>query len=201
MNLQDFVFYSLAGVVVVAALGVITLRNPVHSALLLVLAFVTSSGLWLLLEAEFLAIVLVLVYVGAVMVLFLFVVMMLDINLERMREGFWKWFPFGAVLALIMTGEIGMVLMSKQFAPENIQIPTSKSVDYSNTKELGQLLYTDYVYAFELSAVILLVAMVAAITITLRYRTDKKPSNASKQIAANREKRLKIISIPAERKE
>ena len=168
MNLQDFVFYSLASVVVIAALGVITLRNPVHSALLLVLAFVTSSGLWLLLEAEFLAIVLILVYVGAVMVLFLFVVMMLDINLDRMREGFWKWFPFGAILALIMTGEIGMVLMSKQFGPENIQIPVSKSVDYSNTKELGQLLYTDYVYAFELSDVILLVAMVAAIAITLR---------------------------------
>jgi len=187
MNLQDFVFYSLASVVVIAALGVITLRNPVHSALLLVLAFVTSSGLWLLLEAEFLAIVLILVYVGAVMVLFLFVVMMLDINLDRMREGFWKWFPFGAILALIMTGEIGIVLMSKQFGPENIQIPVSKSVDYSNTKELGQLLYTDYVYAFELSAVILLVAMVAAIAITLRYRTDKKSSNVSKQVAASRE--------------
>ena len=201
MNLQDFVFYSLASVVVIAALGVITLRNPVHSALLLVLAFVTSSGLWLLLEAEFLAIVLILVYVGAVMVLFLFVVMMLDINLDRMREGFWKWFPFGAILALIMTGEIGIVLMSKQFGPENIQIPVSKSVDYSNTKELGQLLYTDYVYAFELSAVILLVAMVAAIAITLRYRTDKKASNVSKQVAASREKRLKVISIPAERKE
>jgi len=201
MNLQDFVFYNLASVVVIAALGVITLRNPVHSALLLVLAFVTSSGLWLLLEAEFLAIVLILVYVGAVMVLFLFVVMMLDINLDRMREGFWKWFPFGAVLALIMTGEIGMVLMSKQFGPENIQIPAPKSADYSNTKELGQLLYTDYVYAFELSAVILLVAMVAAIAITLRYRTDKKSSNVSKQVAASREKRLKVISIPAERKE
>lgn len=201
MNLQDFVFYCLASIVVIAALGVITLRNPVHSALLLVLAFVTSSGLWLLLEAEFLAIVLILVYVGAVMVLFLFVVMMLDINLERMREGFWKWFPFGAVLALIMTGEIGMVLMSKQFGPENIQISAPKSADYSNTKELGQLLYTDYVYAFELSAVILLVAMIAAIAITLRYRTDKKPSNVSKQVTASREKRLKVISIPAERKE
>lgn len=201
MNLQDFVFYSLAGVAIIAALGVVTLRNPVHSALLLVLTFVTSSGLWLLLEAEFLAIVLVLVYVGAVMVLFLFVVMMLDINLDRMREGFWKWFPFGAVLALIMTGEMGMVFVSKQFGSENIQIPDPKLVDYSNTKELGRLLYTDYVYAFELSAVILLVAMVAAIAITLRYRTDKKSSNASSQIAASREKRLKVISMPAERKE
>lgn len=201
MNFQDFVFYSLACVVVIAALGVITLRNPVHSALLLVLAFVTSSGLWLLLEAEFLAIALVLVYVGAVMVLFLFVVMMLDINLDRMREGFWKWFPFGAILALIMTSEMGMVLMSKQFGSDSLEIPVPKSVDYSNTRELGRLLYTDYVYAFELAAVILLVAMVAAIAITLRYRTDKKSSNASKQVAVTRESRLKVLSMPVERKE
>lgn len=200
MNLQDFVFYSLASVAVVAALGVITLRNPVHSALFLVLVFVTSSGLWLLLEAEFLAIALVLVYVGAVMVLFLFVVMMLDINLDRLREGFWKWFPFGAILALIMTVEMGMVFMSRQFGSEVIKNPEPKLVDYSNTKELGQLIYTEYVYAFELAAVILLVAMVAAIAITLRYRTDKKSPDVSKQVAVSRDERLKIISMSAERK-
>ncbi len=201
MNFQDFVFYSLSSVVVIAALGVITLRNPVHSALLLVLVFVTSSGLWLLLEAEFLAITLVLVYVGAVMVLFLFVVMMLDINLDRMREGFWKWFPFGAILALIMTAEISMVLMGKQFGLEDMPTPEYKPADYSNTKELGRLLYTDYVYAFELAAVILLVAMVAAIAITLRYRTDKKPSNAARQIAVSRDERLRVVSMQAEKKE
>jgi len=200
MNLQDFVFYSLASVAVIAALGVITLRNPVHSALFLVLVFVTSSGLWLLLEAEFLAIALVLVYVGAVMVLFLFVVMMLDINLDRLREGFWKWFPFGAILALIMTIEMGMVFMSRQFGSEVIKNPEPKLVDYSNTKELGQLIYTEYVYAFELAAVILLVAMVAAIAITLRYRTDKKSPDVSKQVAVSRDERLKIISMSAERK-
>ncbi|MXS79245.1 MULTISPECIES: NADH-quinone oxidoreductase subunit J [Nitrosomonas] len=201
MIFQDFVFYSLASVVIISALGVITLRNPVYSVLLLVLAFVTSSGLWILLEAEFLAIALVVVYVGAVMVLFLFVVMMLDINLDQMREGFWKWFPFGAILAFIMTVEMSMVLMSKQFSSEIIQTPEYKSVDYSNTKELGRLIYTEYVYVFELAAVILLVAMVAAIAITLRHRTDKKSSNASRQIAVSRNERLKVISMPAEKKE
>ena len=201
MIFQDFVFYSLASVVIISALGVITLRNPVYSVLLLVLAFVTSSGLWILLEAEFLAIALVVVYVGAVMVLFLFVVMMLDINLDQMREGFWKWFPFGAILAFIMTVEMSMVLMSKQFSSEIIQTPEYRSVDYSNTKELGRLIYTEYVYVFELAAVILLVAMVAAIAITLRHRTDKKSSNASRQIAVSRNERLKVISMPAEKKE
>jgi NADH-quinone oxidoreductase subunit J len=201
MNLQDFVFYSLAGMTVFAALGVITSRNPVYSALLLVLAFIASSGLWILLEAEFLAITLVLVYVGAVMVLFLFVVMMLDINLDRLREGFWKWFPFGVILGLIMAVEIGMVMMSKQFGPEVIGIPEAKLVDYSNTKELGLLIYTEYVYAFELAAVILLVAMVAAIAITVRNRTDKKPSDVAKQVAVSRNERLKIISMPTEKKE
>lgn len=201
MNFQDFVFYTFSSVLILCALGVVTFRNPVHSALLLVLAFVTSSGLWLLLEAEFLAITLVLVYVGAVMVLFLFVVMMLDINLDRLREGFWKWFPFGAIVALVMAVEMGMVLMSKQFDLESLPMPASKSIEFSNTKELGRLLYTDYVYAFELAAVILLVAMVAAIAITLRHRTDKKSTDAGKQIAVKRDDRLKIVSIPAEKKE
>lgn len=201
MNFQDFIFYSLASVLVISALGVITLRNPVHSALLLVLAFVTSSGLWLLLEAEFLAITLVLVYVGAVMVLFLFVVMMLDINLDRLREGFWKWFPFGAALALVMAVEMSMVLMGQQFGSDNMPAPTPKAADYSNTKELGRLLYTDYVYAFELAAVILLVAMVAAIAITLRSRTDKKSLNIAKQIAVRRNDRIRVVSMPAEKKE
>ncbi len=201
MNFQDFLFYFFSGVLVLSALGVITLRNPVYAALLLVLAFFTSAGIWLLLEAEFLAITLVLVYVGAVMVLFLFVVMMLDINLERLREGFWKWFPFGALLSLVLAIEMGMVLMGKQFNLDNMPVPQSHGADYSNTKELGRLIYTEYVYAFELAAVILLVAMVAAIALTLRYRTDKKSPNPSKQVAVKREDRIRIISIPSESKE
>ena len=168
MSFQDIIFYFFSTVLVLAALGVITARNPVHAALLLVLAFFTSSGLWLLLEAEFLAITLVLVYVGAVMVLFLFVVMMLDINIDRLREGFLKWFPFGALLALVMAAEMAMVLMGKQFGLEEMPAPPSRGADYSNTKELGRLIYTEYVYAFELAAVILLVAIVAAIALTLR---------------------------------
>ena len=201
MNFQDFTFYFLSGILVLSALGVITLRNPVYAALLLVLAFFTSAGIWLLLEAEFLAITLVLVYVGAVMVLFLFVVMMLDINLERLREGFWKWFPFGALIALVLALEMGMVLMGRQFNLENMPIPEPHEAGYSNTKELGRLIYTEYVYAFELAAVILLVAMVTAIALTLRYRTDKKSPNPSKQVAVKRDDRLRIVSMPPENKE
>ncbi|MGH8685058.1 MAG: NADH-quinone oxidoreductase subunit J [Nitrosospira sp.] len=184
-----------------SALGVITARNPVHSALLLVLAFFTSAGLWLLLEAEFLAITLVLVYVGAVMVLFLFVVMMLDINLDQLREGFWKWFPFGALLALIMAAEMAMVLVGKQFGIHEMPAPPSRAADYSNTKELGRLIYTEYVYAFELAAVILLVAIVAAIALTLRHRTGIKGLDAAKQVAVKREDRIRMVSMPSEKKE
>ena len=201
MSFQDIIFYFFSTVLVSAALGVITARNPVHSALLLVLAFFTSAGLWLLLEAEFLAITLVLVYVGAVMVLFLFVVMMLDINLDHLREGFWKWFPFGALLALIMAAEIGMVLMGKQFGIDEMPAPPSRAADYSNTKELGRLIYTEYVYAFELAAVLLLVAIVAAIALTLRHRTGIKGLDASKQVAVKREDRVRMVSMPSEKKE
>ena len=201
MSFQDIIFYFFSTVLVLAALGVITARNPVHSALLLVLAFFTSAGLWLLLEAEFLAITLVLVYVGAVMVLFLFVVMMLDINLDHLREGFWKWFPFGALLALIMAAEIGMVLMGKQFGIDEMPAPPSRAADYSNTKELGRLIYTEYVYAFELAAVLLLVAIVAAIALTLRHRTGIKGLDASKQVAVKREDRVRMVSMPSEKKE
>ena len=201
MSFQDIIFYFFSTALVLAALGVITARNPVHSALLLVLAFFTSAGLRLLLEAEFLAITLVLVYVGAVMVLFLFVVMMLDINLDHLREGFWKWFPFGALLALIMAAEIGMVLMGKQFGTDEMPAPPSRAADYSNTKELGRLIYTEYVYAFELAAVLLLVAIVAAIALTLRQRTGIKGLDASKQVAVKREDRVRMVSMPSEKKE
>ncbi len=201
MNFQDFVFYFFATVLITSALGVVTSRNPVYSALLLVLSFVTCAGLWLLLEAEFLAITLVLVYVGAVMVLFLFVVMMLDINLDRMREGFWKWFPFGALLALVLVAEIAMVLSSGPFSLEAMPSPPAQAADYSNTKELGRLIYTEYVYAFELAAVILLVAMVAAIALTLRHRTDKVSLDPGKQVMVRREDRLRIVKMASEKKE
>jgi NADH-quinone oxidoreductase subunit J len=201
MSFQDIIFYFFSTVLVLAALGVITARNPVHAALLLVLAFFTSSGLWLLLEAEFLAITLVLVYVGAVMVLFLFVVMMLDINIDRLREGFLKWFPFGALLAIVMAAEMAMVLMGKQFGIEEMPAPPARGPDYSNTKELGRLIYTEYVYAFELAAVILLVAIVAAIALTLRHRTGIKSVDAAKQVAVKRADRIRMVSMPSEKKE
>ena len=201
MSFQDIIFYFFSTVLVLSAIGVITARNPVHAALLLVLAFFTSSGLWLLLEAEFLAITLVLVYVGAVMVLFLFVVMMLDINIDRLREGFLKWFPFGALLAVVMAAEMAMVLMGKQFSIEEMPAPPARGPDYSNTKELGRLIYTEYVYAFELAAVILLVAIVAAIALTLRHRTGIKSVDASKQVAVKRADRIRMVSMPSEKKE
>ncbi|MDH5479775.1 MAG: NADH-quinone oxidoreductase subunit J [Nitrosomonas sp.] len=200
MIFQDVIFYIFATILVVSALGVITARNPVYSALLLVLAFVTCAGLWLLLEAEFLAITLVLVYVGAVMVLFLFVVMMLDINLDRLREGFWKWFPFGSLIALVIVAEIAMVVMGKDFGLEQMPAPEPQAADYSNTKALGRLIYTEYVYAFELAAVLLLVAMVAAIALTLRQREDKKSPNPSKQVRVKKEDRLRMVAMPSEKK-
>ena len=198
--IQTVIFYFFATVLVLSALGVITARNPVHSALLLVLAFFTSAGLWLLLEAEFLAITLVLVYVGAVMVLFLFVVMMLDINLERLREGFWKWFPFGALLALVMVIEMVMVFWSKQSGLDKLA-PPLRTADYSNTKELGRLIYTEYVYAFELAAVILLVAIVAAIALTLRRRKGVKHLDPAQQVAVKRADRVRIVTMESEKKE
>ncbi|PSJ16758.1 NADH-quinone oxidoreductase subunit J [Nitrosomonas supralitoralis] len=201
MIFQDILFYFFSVILIASALGVITVRNPVNAALLLVLSFITCAGLWLLLEAEFLAITLVLVYVGAVMVLFLFVVMMLDINLNQLREGFWKWFPFGAMIALVMVVEISMVLMGKYFGREEMPIPEPKGVDYSNTKELGRLIYTEYVYAFELAAVLLLVAMIAAIALTLRHREDKKSPNPSKQVKVRKEDRIRIVTMPSEKKE
>ena len=201
MSFPEISFYFFSTILVLSALGVITSRNPVHAALLLVLAFFTSAGLWLLLGAEFLAITLVLVYVGAVMVLFLFVVMMLDINLDQLREGFWKWFPFGALLALVMAVEVAMVLINKGFGIGQMPVPPPHATGYSNTKELGRLIYTEYVYAFELAAVILLVAMVAAIALTLRHRSGSKFLNPAQQVAVKRKDRIRMVSMPSEKKE
>ena len=195
MNFETILFYLFAAVVVFAALRVITARNPLHAVLFLVLAFVSSAGIWLLLEAEFLAITLVLVYVGAVMVLFLFVVMMLDINLVQVREGFWHWLPFGAVLAGLVVFEMVWVLGSSSTAAGKAVI--KHAADYSNTKELGRLIYTDYVYPFEIAAVILLVAMVAAIALTFRRRRDSKSQNISQQVNVKRADRVRLVSMPS----
>lgn len=197
MNFETIVFYVFAALTVFAALRVITARNPVHAVLFLVLAFISSSGIWLLLEAEFLAITLVLVYVGAVMVLFLFVVMMLDINLAQLREGLWRWLPFGALLALLMVGQMVWVLGSRKVAESGAATVVKHAADYSNVKELGRLIYTDYVYPFELAAVMLLIAMVAAIALTLRRRKDAKSQVIPEQIAVKKSDRLRIVSMPA----
>jgi NADH-quinone oxidoreductase subunit J len=194
---EVFVFYVFAAILVVSALCVITARNPVHSALFLVLAFFTASAIWLLLRAEFLAIALVLVYVGAVMVLFLFVVMMLDINLERLREGFWQYLPLGAAVGVLMAFEMGTVLYGRWFGL--VTPPTVRAADYSNTKELGRLIYTDYAFAFELAAVILLVAIIAAIALTLRRRKDSRGQDPSQQVRARREDRVRLVNMPVEK--
>jgi len=196
MSFISIVFYLFAALTVFAGVGVITVRNPVHAALFLVLAFCTSAGIWMLLEAEFLAITLVLVYVGAVMVLFLFVVMMLDINLVRLREGFWRWFPFGAALAGLMVFEMIWVLGARQTSDTVTAI--SHPADYSNTKALGRLIYTEYVYPFEIAAVILLVAMVAAIALTLRRRVGVKSQKVSEQVRATKADRLRIVPMQSE---
>lgn len=200
MSFDTLVFYMFAAITVFAALRVITACNPVHAVLFLVLAFCSSAGIWILLEAEFLAITLVLVYVGAVMVLFLFVVMMLDINLERLRVGFWSWFPFGAALAAIMVFQMIWVLGSRQTSETGTPV-IQHAADYSNTKELGRLIYTDYVYPFELAAVLLLVAIVAAIALTLRRRKDSKSQEPNKQVLVKKADRLRIISVEGEGKE
>jgi NADH-quinone oxidoreductase subunit J len=199
ISFETLVFYMFAALTVFAALRVITARNPVHAALFLVLAFCSMAGIWMLLEAEFLAITLVLVYVGAVMVLFLFVVMMLDIDLVQLREGFWRWFPFGVLLAAIMVGEMVWVLGSRRTAETGATI-AQHPANYSNVKELGRLIYTDYVYPFELAAVLLLIAIVAAIALSLRRRRGTKSQNVADQVAVKRNDRVRIMQVPSVQK-
>jgi len=200
MNFEVLVFYAFAAILLFAGLRVITARNPVHAALFLVLAFVTAAALWLLLRAEFLAITLVLVYVGAVMVLFLFVVMMLDINLDRLREGFWAHLPLGLVVGLLIVLEMGGLILVG-FERERFPSPTDPGPAYSNTKELGRVVYTDYVYPFELAAVLLLVAIIAAIALTMRKRKDTRYQNPAEQVLVKREERVRLVSMPAEKPE
>ena len=201
MTFDKLVFYILAAILVFAATRVITVRNPVHAALHLVLAFFTCSGLWLLLEAEFLAITLVLVYVGAVMVLFLFVVMMLDINTAPLREGFIRYLPVGLTVAALMILEMYLVLRSKYFDAESMPAPARHAADYSNTRELGRVLYTDYVYAFEIASVILVVAIIAAIALTLRKRPETKMQNPAEQVKVRSTDRVRLVKMEAETKD
>jgi NADH-quinone oxidoreductase subunit J len=198
MDFRAVTFYFFAAVMIFAALRVITTRNPVHSALFLVLAFFTAAGLWMLLEAEFLAIALVLVYVGAVMVLFLFVVMMLDINLDRLREGYWDYLVPALIVAVVMLVEMALILNRDYFDLAGMPQPAPHAADYSNTRELGRLLYTDYVYPFEIAAVILLVAIVAAIALTLRHRKDSKYIDPAQQLKVRRRDRVRMVSMPSE---
>lgn len=195
LHFQDIVFYALAAVLIYAALSVITTRNPVYAALFLVLAFFTAAGIWLLLEAEFLAITLVLVYVGAVMVLFLFVVMMLDINLDKLREGFWNALPIALPVGGLMAVEMVMIVGVRNFGYDKVIAPPVHPVDYSNTAELGRVLYTDYLLPFELASIVLLVAIVAAIALTLRDRKGSKSMDPSKQVLVKKADRLRIIKM------
>jgi NADH-quinone oxidoreductase subunit J len=201
MTFNEFVFFLFAGILIFAALRVITARNPVHAALFLVLAFATCAGIWMQLHAEFLAIALVLVYVGAVMVLFLFVVMMLDVNMTRLREGYAGYLSLGIFVALVLVVEMVFVLGGRYFGPAGSPPPPQPAPNYSNTRELGQLVYTDYVYPFEIAAVILLVAIVAAIALTLRARRESKYLDPAQQLGVRREDRVRIVKMPAEKKE
>ena len=197
--LVEILFWAFAAILTVSALAMITVKNPVHSALLLVLCFFTSASIWLLIEAEFLAVVLILVYVGAVMVLFLFVVMMLDINIEEVRARVTRYALFGGVVAGVVVFEIVSVVWTRSLGLDVTTGAQPQPASYSNTAELGKLLYTDYVYPFELAAVLLLIAIVASISLTMRKRAGLKQQDVAKQVAVRREDRVRIVKVPAVR--
>ena len=196
---QTVIFYAFAAILVFAAMRVVTTRNPVHAALWLVLSFFSAAGVWLLLQAEFLAIALVLVYVGAVMVLFLFVVMMLDVNFEKMRERFRSYIPVAVVVGALVLVEMALVIVGSVVGDR--AAPPEASATYSNTKALGLLIYTEYAYPFEIAGFILLVAIVAAIALTHRRRRETKYQNPTSQVRVRREDRLRIVHMPAEKRE
>ncbi|HWI83264.1 NADH-quinone oxidoreductase subunit J [Ramlibacter sp.] len=203
MDIRTGFFYLFSALLLFAAFRVITARNPVYAALFLVLAFFQASAIWLLLKAEFLAITLVLVYVGAVMVLFLFVVMMLDIDVDSLRAGFWKHFPIAATVGVLIALEMAAVLMGgfrmgeePRAVPAAAQATGQAVAQYSNTKELGKLLYSQYLYPLEVAAVILLVAIIAAIALTLRKRKDSKYTDPSQQVRVHARDRLHVIKLP-----
>ena len=190
-------FLGFAATAAIAALATITARNPVHAALWLVLTFFSVACTWIIGGAEFLGVALVLVYVGAVMVLFLFVVMMLDINIERVRQGFWKNLPIGALVGGLMVAEMALVLSGRYFSPANLP-PHNLPADYSNTKELARVLYTEYAYPFEIASVILLVAIIAAVMLTLRRRKDNKAMHSADQIAVKAADRMRLVKMTPE---
>ncbi len=202
MDIKSALFYLFSAVLLLAAFRVITARNPVHAALFLVLAFFQASGVWMLLHAEFLSITLVLVYVGAVMVLFLFVVMMLDINLDTLRQGFWRHYPLAATVGAVVALELAAVLMGGfrvSEAPVVAQAAPASAGglpgQISNTRDLGVALYTHYLYPLQIAAAILLVAMVAAIALTLRERKDSKYQNPSEQVRVRAKDRVELIKM------
>ncbi len=197
MEFTSVLFYVFSVILIGAAFRVVTAKNPVHSALFLVLAFFNAAALWMLLQAEFLAIILVLVYVGAVMVLFLFVVMMLDIDLEKMRQGFWSNFPLAAIVGVVIVLEMSMVLLRGFWTPVVGTIPVKPEVG-GNTKALGVLIFTHYTYAFEVAAAILLVGIIAAVALTLRKRKETKHLNPSIAIKVQSKDRVRIIKMQAE---
>ena len=198
MSFEAAVFYLFAAILVYAGVRTITCRNPVHAALHLVLAFFTAAAIWLVLRAEFLAITLVLVYVGAVMVLFLFVVMMLDINLDVLREGFWRALPLAATVGVLMVVEMVLVLAGPKADFADRPPPADPGASFSNTRALGEVLYTDYVYPFELAAVVLLVAIIAAIALTMRKRKDTRYQDPARQVSVKRDERIRVVSMPVE---
>ncbi len=195
MGLESITFYIFSAILVGSAVLVVSLRNPVFCALALVLAFFTSAGLWILLEAEFLALTLILVYVGAVMVLFLFVVMMLDINLAVLREGFARYLPFGLGVAVVLMAQLALIVGPEQFGLEAMPKPEPHAADYSNTKEIGRVLYTVYLYPFELAAVILVVAIIAAISLTLRRRRKKQTMTPEDQVNVRSKDRVRLVKM------
>ncbi len=196
MEFKTALFYAFSVILVIAAIRVITARNPVHSALFLVLSFFSAAAIWMLLQAEFLAIVLVLVYVGAVMVLFLFVVMMLDISVEKLREGFWGYLPLAVGVGVLIVLQMAAVILRGFMKPDE-QIPAAAAT-IGNTRELGKVLFTQYIYAFEVAALILLVAMVAAVALTLRRRKDTKAFSASDAVKVKARDRVRIVSMKSE---
>jgi len=199
--IEAAIFYFFGTVLVGAAIGVIASRNPVHSAMFLVLSFVTSAFLWMQLEAEFLAIALVLVYVGAVMVLFLFVVMMLDVGTDRLLGGFTRYAPLGLAMVALVMIMLGVLLWTQSGELGGLEAPPRAAAGYSNTEALGAVLYTEYVYAFELAAMLLLVAIVAAITLTMRRRPGLKRQDIPRQVATRRADRVKLVRVAAEKDE
>jgi len=199
MPIYEIVFYTFSLVMLGAAVMVITVRNPVYAALSLVLAFFSASAIWMLLEVEFLAIILILVYVGAVMVLFLFVVMMLDINLDPLKEGFIRYLPAGVLVALLMAGELLAVVWTKgRFEAGAYPLPAPNPPDYSNTKAVGELLFTEYLLPFEVAGVVLLVAIIAAVALTLRQRTTGHRQDPSLQVRVRRDERIRLVKMKPE---